>query len=90
MSVVSEAVEAAAVLELQRKLPTLQGELEGMEEALISRVFKAVEERKLSPEQALYAWLELMSYRQLSRRLNAKVKVGQVVVGRVAKQAQEA
>lgn len=80
MGTVSDAIEAAQVMELQRKLPTIQGELDRMEEVLVSRVFKAIEAREFTQEQALYAWLELLSYRQLSRRLNTRVKVGQMAV----------
>lgn len=86
---VKEAIEAIEVLDLQRKLPGVQGEIGRMEAALIDRVLREVVKGSLTPQQALYAWLEVASYRQLSRRLNAKVKLGQVVVDKVGREAQK-
>lgn len=84
MSNVADAIEAAATVELQRKLPTLQAEIERMEEAQIARVFAALEKKALSPDQAYLAWLEIYTLRSLYRRLNTRAKVGQAMVERVA------
>jgi hypothetical protein len=59
-----------------------------MEEGLVARVLQAVTKGELTPQQALYAWLELASYRQLDRRLKAKVKMGQTIVDKVGQTAQ--
>lgn len=57
-------------------LPYIETELQGMEEALISKVLIEVGKNALTPELAYAAWLELASYRALARRLRTKVKIG--------------
>lgn len=70
---VNRAVEG---VRLGAALPGLQSELRGMEDALFARVFAELEKGKLTPEQALWAWLELHTYRRLERRLRTRAVLG--------------
>lgn len=78
-----DVVEAAEVIDLQRRLPGVLGEVQKMEEALINRVFHSISNKTLTEGQAYYAWLELIGYRQLARRLKTKVAVGLKTVAKV-------
>ena len=57
-------------------LPYLEEALNSMEDQLEGRVFASLNEGTLTPELALYAWMEKQSYRRLMRRFNQKVQIG--------------
>lgn len=57
-------------------LPYLKEELVQLEGNLITRVLQELNQRTLTPELAYTAWLELASYRGLSKRMDKKVKLG--------------
>lgn len=86
----AEGIEAAEAVELSRRLPGVLGEMEGMEEALINRVFDAINKKTLTEGQAYFAWLELLSYRQLARRLKTRVAVGKGAISAVETRAKGA
>lgn len=65
-------------------LPYLEHELSRMGDALETRVFQALDARELTPEQALYAWMEKQSYRRLLKRLTTMVKIGETAGYRVS------
>lgn len=65
---------------LQGFEPYLKDYVEKMERTLVNKVFRALEEKTLTPEVALYAWMELLSYRRLLRKFQQQVQIG-IAVG---------
>ena len=57
-------------------LPYLQDELIKMEEAAVVRIDQLMTQGKLTPELSQMAWIELLSYRRLRRRLEQRVRIG--------------
>lgn len=72
-----EAAMALGDVRLSGVMPSIAKELDGMERALITRVFKSIEDGSFTPGQAQWAWYELLSYRRLGKRLTARAKLGQ-------------
>jgi len=69
---------------LANMLPYLEAEIQRMITTLENRVFQALELKELTPEQALYAWMEKASYRHLLKRLTTRVRIGQTAGERIA------
>lgn len=57
-------------------LPYVEEQLDKQIEACITRMDRMLSEGKLTPELAQMAWIELLSYRRLTRRLTQKVRIG--------------
>lgn len=60
----------------QGMLEYLEPELDRMVQQVEARVFKAIEQGTLSGEQAQTAWMEVHSYRKLTRRIAQRVRIG--------------
>lgn len=69
-------------------LPYLKAEVDGMEHALDNRIFQLIKDKALTPEVALQAWLEKLSYHRLYHRFETRVKVGLAVGERSASDLQ--
>lgn len=83
----NEAADIAAALDSARlagMLPYLQAELRKMEEACMVRMDQLMLNGKLTPDLAQMAWIELIGYRRLRRRLEQKVRIGEAVGNKVA------
>mgnify|MGYP001613944545 CR=1 FL=1 len=76
----NELVQIKEAAKLVGFLPDLQAYVDKMERALDNRIFTALDDKTLTPEQALYAWMEKKTYRQLLKRVEQQVKIG-VTVG---------
>lgn len=86
----AEVGRAVEGVRLGAALPGLQEELSGMEASLLTRVFAAIEEKKLTPEQALWSWMELYGYRRLARRLRVRSALGAAELETLTQEAQDA
>lgn len=75
-----EMIQIKEAAKLSGFLPDLQTYVDKMERALDNRIFTALDDKTLTPEQALYAWMEKKTYRQLLKRVEQQVKIG-VTVG---------
>lgn len=64
---------------LQGFLPYLEDAVSKMEGQLEGRVFRLLDEGKLTPELALMAWMEKLAYRRLIRKFDQQVRIGQAV-----------
>lgn len=64
-------------------LPYIRHEVDRMENALIRRVMASLDDGALTPDAALYAWMELAAYRRLEKRLTTITAVGQTAAERV-------
>lgn len=62
---------------LQNLLPGLEEEVDRQEQGIIVKAIAMLDKGELTPEQAMYLWMEIKTLRQLLRRVNNKVKVGQ-------------
>lgn len=62
---------------LQNLLPGLEEEVDRQEQAVINTAIAKLDKGELTPDQAMYLWMEIKTLRQLLRRVNQKVKVGQ-------------
>ena len=65
-------------------MPYLDPELVKMENALTTRVFRALDDGELTPDAAMYAWMEVRAYRKLKKRLDLQVRVGHTVGERIS------
>jgi hypothetical protein len=61
---------------LSGMVPYLQAEVDRMDAQLETRVFKALEAGKLTPEEALSAWMEKRALKRLLQKIEHKVKLG--------------
>lgn len=68
-----KAMDGAAIA---NSLPYIADAIKRMESTLDSRVFQEIQDGTLTPDKALYAWLEKVAYRRLIKRLTQYVKVG--------------
>lgn len=71
-------------------LPGLQEEFRQMEEAIKTRVFTEIEKNKLTPEQALWAWMELYATRRLERRLRTRAALSAAELEDIEKESANA
>lgn len=69
----SQAIDGAR---LAGMLPYLEAELLAMEAACVTRMDRMMQDGKLTPELSQMAWIELIGYRRLRRRLQQKVRIG--------------
>lgn len=83
--IVSDIDRAAGLAALAQFRPYLEDYVSKMETSLEVKVFKALEDKTLTPELALYAWMEKLSYRRLLRKYNSDVNIGQSAAKRAAK-----
>lgn len=70
MSTIHEAARLAGFL------PVLKEYTDKMERALENRTFLALNQRTLTPEMALQAWMEKHAYRQLVSRVEQGIAMG--------------
>lgn len=70
-------------------LPFVQAEIEGMMDAVRARVFAALNDGTFDANMAEAAWREIHGYHRLLKRLETRVKVGNSVGQRVAKQLEK-
>lgn len=68
---ITDAVRLAGML------PFLRQETERMVHEVETRVFTALKAGALTPDAALLAWMEVSSHRQLLKKLETQVKIGQ-------------
>lgn len=61
---------------LSGMLPYLEEQLSKQIEGCITRIDRLLTDGKLTPDLAQMAWIELLSYRRLSRRFSQKVRIG--------------
>lgn len=57
-------------------LPKLQQDVEGMKQALQTKVFRQIREGTLTPDAALAYWIELKSLADLVSRFSTRVTIG--------------
>lgn len=69
------AVRDIAVLD--QMYPYVQSTVNEMERALENRIMTELAEGTLTPEKALQAWIEKVSYRKILSRFNTRLRVGQ-------------
>lgn len=62
---------------LQGFLPYLEDAVKQMEAGLEGRIFQLLDKGELTPDLALYAWMEKLAYRRLLRKFDQKVRSGQ-------------
>lgn len=75
----SESNDLASMMDgarLAGVLPYVEEQLDKQIEACIVRMDRMLTEGKLTPELAQMAWIELLSYRRITRRLSQKVRIG--------------
>ena len=58
-------------------LPYVEKELAGMEQAIETRVFRAIDGGTFTPDMAMAAWMEKKACRSLLRRLGVHVRLGE-------------
>lgn len=76
----SEMVQIKEAAKLVGFLPDLQAYVDKMQHALTNRIYAALRDNTLTQEQAMYAWMEMLSYHQLIKRVEQQVRIG-VTVG---------
>ena len=74
---------------LKEILPMLQAQVDEMVRALENRVFTDLNRGELTPEKALEAWIEKLSYRKLIGKLEQKLKIGQFEGEKYAKELEK-
>lgn len=62
---------------LREVMPVLDAKVEEMVKALENRVYMDLQQGILTPERALEAWIEKLSYRKLISKLDQSLKMGQ-------------
>lgn len=65
-------------------LPLVEEVVAGMERSLENRIFQGLAAGTLTPEVALYAWIEKSTYKTLLKRLTTHILVGQSAAQAVA------
>lgn len=73
---VADLAQAIDGAHLSGMMPYLEAELRKMEEACVVRMDQLMVSGRLTPELAQIAWIELIGYRRLRRRLTQKVAIG--------------
>lgn len=61
---------------LAGSLPYIEASLDKAMQAVTTRMDVAFTQNTLTPEMAFAAWIELLSYRRLLRRLQQQVRIG--------------
>lgn len=69
-------------------LPYLESYTDKMEKALRVKVFAALDKKELTPDVALYAWMELQTIYRLKSHFNQHVRIGQAAGERAAANGQ--
>jgi hypothetical protein len=64
-------------VKLDALMPYVADEVSKMERALENRVQSELQAGTLTPEKALQAWIEKLSYRKLLSKFTQKVSIGQ-------------
>lgn len=57
-------------------LPDMEAYVKGQETKLINEVQRKLQDGELTPDLALYAWMELVSMRKMLKSLSTKVSIG--------------
>lgn len=76
MNEVLELAQALNGARIGEMLPYLTQELDRMGDACVVRVDNLLRDGKLTPDLAQMAWIEMLGYRRLKRRLEQQVRLG--------------
>jgi len=74
MDKLSNVREVAFLAEVK---PYLDKEIEALERALDNRTYQALDRGELTPQRALEAWIEKVSYHRISRKIQQQITMGQ-------------
>lgn len=74
-----ELASISTGVKLQGMLPYLSAELEAYKSSIENKVLMEIEKGTLTPDKALFYWMQLVAQKRLLQRLQMKITVGQYI-----------
>lgn len=74
-----ELVTITTGVKLQGIMPEIDAELEGYRRAIENRVFMELQKGELTPDKALFYWMQVLAQKRLLQKLTSQISVGQYI-----------